>query len=36
MWYWQKDSHIGEWNKMKNPEIYPHKYAKLFLAKVKK
>ena len=29
VWYRWKDGHIEQWDRIENPEIYPHKYAQL-------
>jgi hypothetical protein len=27
VWYWQRDTHTDEWNRLENPGIELHKYA---------
>ena len=34
MWYWQKDRPTDQWITTENPEMNPHKHAKLIFDKV--
>ena len=34
VWYWQRNRHVDQWDRIQNPEIDPHKYGEIIFGKV--
>jgi hypothetical protein len=35
-WYWYRDRHVEQWNRIEDPEIKPHTYSHLIFEKYAK
>ena len=32
-WYWQKNRHTDQWNRIENPKVHPHVYRQIIFNK---